>query len=49
MKLSNTLKKAFVSAVMHDVPQVDYLEQTQKCGRKHVERLTPPEILDAIK
>lgn len=49
MKLSNTLKKAFVSAVMQDVPKNDYIEQAQKCARQHVERLMPKEVLVAIK
>lgn len=41
MKLSQTLKKAFIASVMQDVPKVDYLEQAQKCARKHFERLMP--------
>ena len=49
MKLSNTLKKAFVSAVMRDVPKIDYSEQTKKCAIQHLERLIPGEVLVAIK
>ena len=48
MKLSQTLKKAFIASVMQDVPKVDYLEQAQKCARKHFERLMPQEILQVI-
>ena len=48
MKLSQTLKKAFVASVMQDVPKVDYFEQAQKCARKHFERLMPQEILQVI-
>ena len=48
MKLSQTLKKAFIASVMQDVPKVDYLEQAQKCARKHFERLMPAEILQVI-
>ena len=48
MKLSQTLKKAFIASVMQDVPKVDYLEQAQKCARKHFERLMPAEILQVM-
>lgn len=37
MRLTNTLRDAFVRAVMNDVPQVDYHEKTQKLADKYLD------------
>ena len=38
MKLTNTLRQAFVSAAMNDVPNIDYTEQIRSIVNKQVAR-----------
>lgn len=45
MKLTNTIRDAFVRAAIQDVPQIDYDEQISKLALSAVEELLPPVIL----
>jgi hypothetical protein len=49
MKLTKTLREAFVSAAMNDVPSIDYDEQIQKLGTEAALAAMPPEVLTAYK
>lgn len=49
MRLTNTIRTAFVTAAMHDVPAVDYEEQAQKLGRATLTAALPPAVQKLIK
>lgn len=42
MRLTNTLREAFVRAVMDDVPAIDYAEQEQKVATAWAVSIMPP-------
>lgn len=44
MRLTNTIRDAFVRAAMADVPTVDYQEQMKSLVLKEVEEKLPPEV-----
>ena len=48
MRLTNTLRKAFVRAVMDDVPSTDYQEQARELLSKAAEENLPPALKRAI-
>ena len=48
MRLTNTLRKAFVRAVMDDVPSTDYQEQAIELLSKAAEENLPPALKRAI-
>lgn len=48
MRLTNTLRKAFVHAVMDDVPSVDYQEQARELMNKAAEQNLPDALKRAI-
>ena len=45
MKLTKTMRDAFVNQVMNDVPRVDYIEQARALVLKTVEDMLPPKVL----
>lgn len=47
MKLTNTMRDAFVRQVMDDVPQMDYDEQIRKAAVKAALSLVPPVVKKA--
>ena len=49
MRLTNTIRTAFVTAAMHDVPTVDYEEQAQKLSRATLTAALPPAVQKLIK
>lgn len=49
MRLTQTIKEAFVRAAMDDVPMIDYDEQARQIATKAVEALTPVALQRAIK
>lgn len=48
MKLTNTLRDAFVRAVMADTPAVDYVEQIRKMARDDIFRGMPRKLKTAL-
>lgn len=48
MRLTNTLRQAFVSAAMQDVPSVDYREQIQSIIQKATKDLLPEKVKAAL-
>ncbi len=48
MKLTNSIKRAFVRSVMSDVPKVDYDEEAKPIAMKHAKRLMNKEIWEVI-
>lgn len=46
MKLTNALKKAFVNAVMADVPKIDYNEQAHTLAQQYVLSIAPQAVVD---
>lgn len=44
VRLTNYMRQAFVSAVMNDVPQIDYRTQIQKYVEKEAAALVPEEL-----
>lgn len=48
MRLTNTLRKAFVRAVLDDVPSTDYQEQARELLSKAAEENLPPALKRAI-
>ena len=49
MRLTQTIKEAFVRAAMDDVPKIDYDEQARQIATKAVGALTPAALQRAIK
>ena len=49
MRLTNTIKDAFIRSAMNDVPQIDYDEQARQIATKAIEALTPAALNKAIK
>ncbi len=49
MRLTNTLRDAFINAVMNDVPKVDYQEKLSKRVAVVVQNLYPKKVGEAIK
>lgn len=49
MRLTNTIRDAFVRAAMSDVPQVDYEEQAQKIGKAAISASLPASVQKLIK
>lgn len=48
MRLTNTIKDAFIRSAMNDVPKIDYDEQAKKLADEAVDRLTPPALKRAL-
>ena len=48
MRLTQTIKEAFVRAAMDDVPKVDYDEQAKKVANEALDRLMPPALKRAL-
>lgn len=44
MKLTTHIRNAFVSAVMNDVPKIDYQEQAEKLVQKEARAAFPPKL-----
>ena len=49
MRLTNTIKDAFIRSAMNDVPKIDYDEQARQIATKAVEALMPAALQRAIK
>jgi len=49
MRLTKTLRKAFIRAAMADVPLIKYREQIEKLVLEDFERQMPPEVAKAYK
>lgn len=49
MKLTNSMRDAFIRAVMDDVPSVDYTEQIRSAAMKAAIEAMPPKIQAAYK
>ena len=49
MKLTKTLREAFINAAMNDVPSIDYDEQIQKIATEAALAAMPPEVLATYK
>lgn len=49
MRLTNTIREAFVRAAMHDVPKIDYEEQAQKIAKDALSAALPDSIKKIIK
>ena len=48
MRLTNTLREAFIRAVMDDVPSIDYAEQEQKVATAWAVSIMPPYVYAKI-
>ncbi len=48
MRLTNTLRKAFVRAVLDDVPSTDYQEQARELLTRAAEENFPPALKRAM-
>lgn len=44
MRLTNSIRSAFVNSVMNDVPSVDYIDQMQREANRIGHAMMPPEI-----
>ena len=49
MRLTQTIKEAFIRSAMNDVPKIDYDEQARQIATKAVEALIPANLQRAIK
>jgi hypothetical protein len=49
MRLTKTLREAFVRAAMQDVPKVDYDEQIRKLALQETVAMMPPDVAKAYK
>lgn len=49
MRLTNTIRDAFISGVMRDVPSIDYTEQIRSLLIKDIEAQLPPAVLAVYK
>lgn len=49
MRLTNTIRDAFVTAVLADTPKVDYQTECRKVIEQHLKDIMPPKIAAALK
>jgi hypothetical protein len=49
MRLTKTIREAFVRAALHDVPRIDYVEQARKALVEEFVAIMPPEVATAYK
>ena len=49
MRLTKTIREAFVRAVMHDVPKIDYESEAQKIGKDAISKGLPASVQKMMK
>lgn len=49
MRLTNTIREAFIRAAMNDVPEVNYEEEAQKIGKAAISASLPASVQKMIK